>query len=243
MGEAAFWGFVAGSSLLIGAFIAYTFDLPRPVIGAVMAFGAGAMISAVSYDLVLESLDAGESGSVAIGLVTGALAFFVGDLIIDRYGGEHRKRMSGEQSSGNGPAIFMGTLLDGIPETFVIGLTLVTGGSVSAAFVASVFMSNLPEAMAATNGLKLAGWPRSRIYGMWTATVVVSIGCAVGGFAYYSNHAGAAGGFVKAFAAGALLTMIADSMLPEAFEYRGRLSGLLTVLGFGVAVAISQLEG
>jgi zinc transporter, ZIP family len=241
MGEAAFWGFVAGSSLLAGAFLASTFDLSRKVIGGVMAFGAGAMISAVSYDLVLDSLESGGSWRVAWGLAAGALAFFFGDLIIDRRGGSDRKRSTGEQSSGNAQAIFLGTLLDGIPESFVIGLTLVTGGSVSAAFVVSVFMSNLPESMAATSGLLRAGWESSHVYWMWVAVLAASVVAAAAGYIYFKNST-AGGEFVSSFAAGALLTMLADTMLPEAFEFRGKLVGLLTVLGFGVAVAISQLE-
>ena len=239
--EAAFWGFVAGSSLLVGAVVALTLEPRPPIIGAVMAFGAGAMISAVSYDLVQESLDTGDSKVVAAGLAVGAVTFFLGDLLIDRSGGEHRKRSTGQQSAGNAKAIFMGTLLDGIPESFVIGLILVSGGSISTAFVASVFLSNLPESMAATSGLDRAGWPPSRIYLMWASVVMTAVLSAMGGYAFYSTSGSGGGSFVRAFAAGALLTMLADTMLPEAYEYRGKLVGLLTVVGFGVAVALSQV--
>jgi ZIP family zinc transporter len=207
-----------------------------------MAFGAGTLISAVAYELVLDILDMGRPVQLALGLSLGAVAFFAGDSWIDSRGGGERKRSTGEQASGSPLAIVLGTLLDGVPESFILGLTVVTGGGVSVAFLAAVFLSNLPESMAATYGLDMAGWKRSNAVTMWAALVALSALSAALGFAVFSAMPTLGGALIQAFAAGALLTMLADTMMPEAFEFSGKAVGLFTVLGFGVAIAISSLE-
>jgi ZIP family zinc transporter len=240
--EAAVFGAIAGSSLLIGAFLSLALHPSRRVIGLVMAFGAGALISAVAFELVSEAVAAGEGRAVVVGFAAGTLAFFVGDLMIDRRGGAERKRSTGAQASGSALAIFLGTLLDGIPESAIIGSTIVTGGSVSAAFLAAVFISNLPEAMSATYGLRKAGWPQKRLVLMWVGVTILSSVCAAAGFLLFDSFDSLEGAFLQAFAAGALLTMLADTMMPEAFDFSGKAAGLLTSLGFGVALFISTLE-
>jgi ZIP family zinc transporter len=239
MAEAAFWTFVASSSLLVGVAVAFILRPGRRVIGLVMAFGSGAMISAVSFELVEDALETDELVRVALGMACGAIAFFVGDLLIDRLGGAHRKRSSGEQQQGSPLAIVLGATLDGIPESFIVGLSLIAGGGVSASFVAATFLSNLPESMAATTGLQAAGWPRARIWLLWLSVVAVSVLAGMVGYAIFRDQSESTGAMVKGFAAGALLTMLADTMMPEAFENAGRLVGLFTVAGFVAALAIA----
>jgi zinc transporter, ZIP family len=226
----------------VGAGLTYWLRPSRVVIGCVMAFGAGTLISAVAFELVLDTLEMGRPLQLALGLALGALAFFAGDLWIDARGGGERKRSTGEQADGSPLAIVLGTLLDGVPESFIIGLTVVTGGEVSIAFLVAVFLSNFPEAMAATYGLDMAGWKKSAAILMWGGLVLLSAVSAAVGFAAFSAMPRFEGALIQAFAAGALLTMLADTMMPEAFEFSGKLVGLFTVLGFGVAVAISSLE-
>jgi ZIP family zinc transporter len=240
--EAAAFGALGAASLLLGAGLTYWLHPSRVVIGCVMAFGAGTLISAVSFELVLDSLEMGRPVELATGLSLGAVAFFAGDAWIDRSGGGKRKRSTGEQADGSPLAIVLGTLLDGVPESFILGLTVVTGGSVSIAFLAAVFLSNLPEAMAASYGLDEAGWKRSSAVLMWGGLVALSAVSAAAGFGIFSAVPNFEGASIQAFAAGALLTMLADTMMPEAFEFSGRAVGLFTVLGFGVAIAISSLE-
>jgi zinc transporter, ZIP family len=240
--EAGAFGALGASALLLGAVLTYWLRPTRVVIGCVMAFGAGTLISAVTFELVLDILEMDRPLQLAIGLSLGALAFFAGDVWIDAHGGAHRKRSTGEQASGSPLAIVLGTLLDGVPESFILGLTVVTGGGVSLAFLAAVFLSNLPESMAASYGLDMAGWKRSTALWMWAALVALSAASAVVGFAVFSAMPTLGGALVQAFAAGALLTMLADTMMPEAFEFSGKAVGLFTVLGFGVAIAISSLE-
>jgi zinc transporter, ZIP family len=179
--SAAGWGLVTATSLLLGAGLAVVFKPTRPVIGAIMAFGAGALISAVSFELVGEALEADRAGLVALGLGAGSLAFFVGDGVIEKKGGGGRKRSGGEQASGSALAIFLGTVLDGLPESFILGLA-VARDPVSVAFVGAVFISNLPEAMAGTHGLLRAGWSVVRIMTMWAAVVLAAVVSAALGF-------------------------------------------------------------
>jgi ZIP family zinc transporter len=241
--EAFLWGLLAGSSLVIGGLLALTGRIHTRVLGLIMAFGAGVLISAVAYELVQEAFTTSNSGTaVALGLFAGAAVFFLGDSAIDRYGGAGRKSMGGAQASGSQYAIVLGIVLDGIPESMVIGLGLVEGGSVSAAVIAAVFLSNLPEAIAATSGLITAGWRRARILGLWVLVALVSALASLAGYAWFDGASDETVAFVLAFAGGAVLTMLADTMMPEAFEHGGKLVGLATTLGFAVAFAITALE-
>ena len=240
--EAAFYGGLGGSSLLLGAYLSFKLHPSRQIIGLVMAFGAGTLISSVAYELVLDAAEAGDGAKVAGGLTLGAATFFAGDLMIDRRGGASRKRSTGDQAEGSSLAIFLGTLLDGVPESFIIGGTIVTGGSLSVAFLAAVFISNLPEAMSATYGLEKAGWPRRKLTMMWLAVTILAAVSAAIGYLVFDSFPGLEGGIIEAFAAGALLTMLADTMMPEAYEFSGKAVGLVTTLGFCVAFFISSLE-
>jgi zinc transporter, ZIP family len=239
--EAALWAFVGAASLLIGVGLAFLLRPSQRVIGLIMAFGAGAMISAVAFELVLDAVESGERAPVALGLGLGSLAFFFGDRLLDRRGGGQRKRSTGQQAEGSPLAIVLGAGLDGIPESFIIGLSVVAGGGVAVSFVAATFLSNLPESMAATTGLQAAGWKRSGIWGLWLLVVGLSVVAGAVGYGTFEAMSEATGAFVQAFAAGALLTMLADTMMPEAFEFGGKLVGLFTVAGFLVAVALSEL--
>jgi ZIP family zinc transporter len=208
-----------------------------------MAFGAGVLISAVAYELVGEAFETSKgAGGVALGLFAGCATFSIGDALIDRMGGEMRKRSGGEQASGSGLAIVLGIVLDGIPESIVIGLSLLAGEGVSAAVLAAVFLSNLPEAVSATTGLSKAGWTQRRVLGLWVLVAAVAGLASLAGYAWLENASVNTIAFVLAFAGGAVLTMLADTMMPEAFEHGGKLVGVFTTIGFAIAFAISSLE-
>jgi ZIP family zinc transporter len=234
--SAIVWGGVAATSLLIGYLLAMR-GLANRTVGLVMGIGAGALLSAIAYELIPESLLQGWGMAVAFGL--GAIAFFAGDWIIDHQGGAQRKGIVAAQDSGSGVAIYLGTLLDNIPESIVLGMGLALGGAVNIAFLASVFVSNLPEGVAGSVNLEAAGYARRNIFWMWISLVVVSALCAGLGYGVVSWLPGVTGLMVQAFAAGAMLTMLADAMMPEAFEHGGKLVGLFTVLGFLVAAVLA----
>ena len=243
MGEALLWGIVASSSLVIGCLLTLRFSISSRVLGLVMAFGAGVLISSVSFELVEEAFttSAGDGG-VALGLFAGAGVFYAGDTLLDRLGADGRKSSTGKQAGGSALAIVLGITLDGIPESAVLGLTVLDEGSVSVAFLAAVFLSNLPESIAATSGLASSGWRTSHILGLWMLITVVCGLASLAGFAAFDAAAPSTIAFVLAFAGGAILTMLADTMMPEAFEHGGKLVGLFTTFGFAVAFALSTLQ-
>jgi len=243
MGAAFGWGILAASSLVIGAVFALLFSISLRVIGLIMAFGAGVLISAVAFDLVDEAVAKSSGhGWVVGGFFAGCLVFFGGDWVIDRLGGSERKKATGGQESGSPLSIVLGTVLDGIPESMVIGLTIFEGGAVGAAYLAAVFMSNLPEAVSSTSGLVSSGWKKSRILWMWIAIALISGVASLAGYGLFQNSSPDTVAFVLAFAAGAILTMLADTMMPEAFEHGGKLAGVVTTLGFAVAFTIHTLD-
>ena len=242
MGEAALFGALGASSLAIGAVIALWLRPGHRVIGLILAFGAGALISAVAYELVLDAINDGDTPELGIGMALGALVFYFGDLWIDRSGGDDRKKMSRKEGEGNALALFLGVLLDGIPESFILGMTILTEGEVGLAFLAAVFVSNLPEGMATTSGFRDAQWPVRKINLLWLTVIAVSALAAAVGYKIFEGMSTMSGVYVSGFAAGSLLTMLTDTMMPEAYKEAGKVAGLMTVLGFAVAVAISTLE-
>jgi ZIP family zinc transporter len=243
MAAAFGWGTLAASSLVIGALVALRFRISLRVIGLIMGFGAGVLISALAFDLVQEAVEKGSGhGWAAAGIFAGCLVFFGGDWLIDRAGGGERKDATGSQQSGSALAIVLGTVLDGVPESMVIGLTILQGGAVGAAYLAAVFISNLPESISSTAGLVSGGWKKARVLWMWVAIALVSGLASLAGYGLFQNASPDAVAFVLAFAAGAILTMLADTMMPEAFEHGGKLVGVVTTLGFAVAFTIHTLD-
>lgn len=240
--EAAFWALVACSALFVGAVVALRFDLPQRAIGLVMGFGAGVLIAALSVDLAVDAFQRSSGVVVALGLAAGGATFFVGDLVIDRHGGADRKQSGGRQAEGNALAIVLGTVLDGIPESAAIGVTLIEGKGIGAAFVVSVFLSNLPESLAATSGLRKAGGSVGRILGLWATVTIVCIVAAAIAFGLLDGSQQRLIGFILAFAAGGILAMLADTMIPEAFEQAGKVVALVTVLGFALGFLIVARE-
>ena len=242
MAEAAFWGAVGASSLLIGAVIAIAVPLPRRAIGLVLGFGAGTLISATSFELTAEAFELGGADAVTIGLVLGALAYFAGDSVIERRGGGNRMSSMGEQSAESANALLLGAVLDGIPESAVLGITLLEGSGVGVAVLAAIFLSNLPEAISSTTGMRMTGQRSGRVLTTWAVVVVVSAISAALGYGLLDGASGNAIGLIQAFAAGAVLTMLVDTMIPEAFARGHRAVGLFTVLGFSLAYLLSTLE-
>ena len=242
MGAAFGWGLLSASSLVIGSLVAIWLKISLRAIGLIMAFGAGVLISAVAFDLVEEAAEKSSGqGAVAVGLFVGCGVFFGGDWLISRMGGGDRKDPTGDQQGDSPLAIVLGTVLDGIPESMVIGLTIFEGGAVGAAYLTAVFISNLPEAISSTAGLVTSGWKKSRILWMWIGIALVSAIASVAGYGLFQDSSPATVAFVRAFAAGAILTMLAQTMMPEAFEHGGKLVGVVTTLGFAVAYSIHTI--
>ncbi len=247
--QAGLWGLLAGSALLLGAGLGYGLRVPQKVIATVMAFGAGVLLSAVSFELVGEAYDQAGLAPAAVGTLAGAAAYTLGNVWLARRGARHRKRSGnrpaqaqpteGEQG-GSGTALALGALLDGVPESAVIGVSLLDGGAVSLVTVAAVFLSNVPEGLSSSAGMKKAGRGKGYVFGVWAAIAAVSTVSAVLGYTVVGAFAPAVIAAVTAVAAGAILAMIADTMIPEAFDDAHLAIGLITVCGFLVSFALSH---
>jgi ZIP family zinc transporter len=245
--EAGLWGLLAGGALVIGAAIAWLVRVPNAVLYSVMAFGAGVLISALAFDLVDEAETSGGLTPTLIGFLAGAMAYVAGNVLLDKRGARNRKRSGDQQpkeeeQEGSGTAIALGALLDGVPESIVLGLSLLGGNGVGISVLAAIFISNLPEGLSSTAGMKRSGRSARFVFAVW------------GGIALVSGIAGALGcllldgaspetvAAITAVAAGAILAMIADTMIPEAFAETKAYTGLIATVGFIVAFGISRMS-
>jgi zinc transporter, ZIP family len=242
MAEAALWGAVGASSLLLGAIAGLKLTISRGGIGLVMGFGAGTLISALTFELTDEAFKLGGADAVAVGLAAGALAYYAGDSAIDARGAEGRMRSTGRDSGEPGRALLLGAVLDGIPESAVIGISVLAGGAVSVPVLAAVFISNFPESLSSATGMRRTGRAAGGVIWTWVVVLLLSALASALGYGLLNGASGNLVGGIQAFAAGAVLTMLADTMMPEAFNYGGKAVGLVTVLGFALAYLLSTLE-
>ena len=228
------WGLLAAASLVFGALLALARRWREGLIGAVLAFGAGALISSVAFELAQEGLQIGSPTSVAIGLALGAITFFAADRAVEKIGGR-------KGGGAAGLPLALGSLLDGIPEQAVLGIGLATGEGVSVALLVAIFVSNLPEGVGSAADMRAAGKSSAAVIRLWVVVAVVCALATLGGYAVADLAGGDVRAGIDGFAAGALLVMLVDSMVPEAKEKADNRAGLATVLGFAVAAALSNL--
>lgn len=232
--EALLWGGIAASSLLLGAVLAVARPWSDAVVGVVLAFGAGALIASVAFELAEAGLEEGGPLVVGAGLAAGALAYFAADRAVERWS----RRSKG---SAAGAPLAIGALLDGVPEQAVLGIGLAAGGGVSVALLVSVFVSNLPESIGASADMLRAGRSRRFVLLLWLGVALVCTGAAVLGRLVAGSAPPELSGAVDGFAAGALLVMLVDAMVPEARERAKDIAGLATVVGFAAAASLSLL--
>jgi zinc transporter, ZIP family len=227
------WGALAASSLVIGALLGMARAWPQRPVGLVLAFGAGALISAVSFDLAAEGARLGDTGTVAAGLAVGAITYFGVDRVLERRSGKRRR-------GGAGTALALGAFLDGIPEQLVLGIA--AGEGVSVGLLVAIFVSNLPEAIGSSTEMRAAGTRPAAIRRLWLLVALICAASTVVGYAVADNVSGNLKAAIDGFAAGAVLVMLVDSMIPEATRKGGDVAGLVTVLGFAVAAGLSSVS-
>jgi ZIP family zinc transporter len=241
--NAFLWGLLATSSLVLGGIVASRVSLSNRAIGIIMGFGAGTLISAVSYELIFEAVKLGRgSWYAAYGFFSGALVFFLSDKLIGEYAASKQTGAAGSGSAQLMIPMVLAVILDGVPESIVIGLGIFETGTISLAMLVAVFISNLPEAIAGSSGMRTAGWSRKKIILLWAFIALFCSLATMAGFSLFSGASNIWLAFIQAFAGGAILMMLANSMMPEAFEHGGKLAGVFTVFGFFVSVLMVVLE-
>jgi len=246
--EAVFWGFISGGALVLGAAVGFFVSVPSRVVAGIMAFGSGVLISALSFELMGEAFEEAGLGATATGFLVGAFVYAAANRLLAEVGAKHRKRSGDQQpkageDGGSGVAIAVGALLDGIPESIAIGLSILHGGAVSIATVAAIFLSNLPEGLSSSAGMRKAGRSTAYVFGIWT-TIAVACGFAsLAGYVVFDGFSPFVVAATTAIAAGAMLTMIVDTMIPEAFAETHNWAGLIAVVGFLVSFALSKVAG
>lgn len=245
--QAGLWGLLSGSALLIGALLGWFVPMPRRLVAGIMAFGAGVLISALSFDLMDEAWGRGGIWPVAAGFFGGAAFFTLCNQLLALWGARHRKRsdatLRATHKPDNGAALALGALIDGIPESIVIGVSLLEGGAIGFVAVIAVFLSNLPEGLASAAGMKTEGKGAAFVFLLWSAIALAAGAASLGGYLAFAGADPAAVAAVQAIAAGAILAMIVDTMVPEAFEGTQDYAGLIAVTGFLAAFLLSKLGG
>lgn len=243
--QAGLWGLLAGSALLIGAVIAYYVDISQRMIASIMAFGSGVLISALSFEMMDHAYLQGGFATTALGFLSGAAIFTIANIYLSRRGAKHRKRSGHQQPrerdhQGSGMAIALASVLDGIPESIVVGLSLVTGPHVSMTAVIAIFLSNIPEGLSSAAGMKKAGRSARYIFLLWSGISVLLGLASLAGFVWFSHLPAIVTAAATALAAGSLLAMLAETMIPEAFEIAHDYVGFITVAGFITAFYLSK---
>jgi zinc transporter, ZIP family len=233
------WGALAASSLVIGATLGTVRSWSPALIGLVLAFGAGALISAVSFDLAQEGAAVGGTGYVGLGLAAGAITYFALNRVVE---GRGHRGSAESRDEDTGSALALGAFLDGIPEQIVLGIAIAAGDGVSVGLLVAIFVSNLPEAIGSSTEMRAAGARAAAVRRLWFLVALICTLATVAGYAIADSVSGHLNATVNGFAAGALLVMLIDSMIPDAVRKGGDRAGLVTVFGFAVAAALSSVS-
>ncbi|MDN4527680.1 ZIP family metal transporter [Fictibacillus fluitans] len=241
---AAMWGAISGSAVLLGAIAAMALPIKKRVIGFIMSFGTGVLIGAATYELLGESVRSGGLLPTGSGFLVGAIVFTLLDFFISRKGGHQRKRSAGQSGaakSGSGLAIFIGTVMDAIPESIMIGASLIENNNVSWLLVIAIFISNIPEGLSSTSGMLKSNMSKQKIMILWLTVLLISTFSAWGGYFFLENASEELMAIIASFAAGGIITMVGSTMMPEAFEEGGSIVGLIAAIGLLVSLILTTI--
>lgn len=242
MSQVILFGAISGFALVFGALVATVFKFSKKVIASVMAFGSGALICALTFGLMESAFGHGGFDAIIIGFVLGGLAFIGGDYLIHIYGGRNHKAHQHATSKydTSGEAITLGAILDGLPESIALGIAIFSGQGLGLLMVVAITLSNLPEGLSSVPGLLKEGFSKKKIVTTWVIVMLVSMSAAILSYAFLAEIDPNILGIIEAFAAGAILAMLADTMMPDAYEDGGFGIGILTVLGFLTTFVVSK---
>ncbi|WP_366163649.1 ZIP family metal transporter [Bacillus infantis] len=240
MWNALMWGGISGSAVLLGATASMLLQIPQKVIGLIMAFGTGVLIGAASYELIGNAVIEGGILATSIGFLSGAILFTILDSIVSRRGADKRKRSSHMAARSGGMAIFIGTVIDAIPESIMIGASLIEGQSVSFLLVVAIFISNIPEGLSSTAGMKKSGYSYAKIFLLWFTVLAISAIASLSGYSLLAGAPAEVMAGIASFAGGGIISMIASTMMPEAYEDSGPVTGLVASLGLLVSIILDN---
>ena len=241
MPQAILWGAVSGSAVLIGALLSLYVPIKKKVMGYIMSFGTGVLMGAAAYELLGESVEKAGITPIIIGFLSGAIIFTIFDVIITKKGGHSRKRSSQQSRPESGLGIFFGTVMDAIPESIMIGASLLVNHSVSWLLVIAIFISNIPEGLSSTAGLKKSGYSTKKVLFLWSSVIVVSMLSSLGGYVFLNGASEFTMAVIASFAGGGIVAMLASTMMPEAFEEGGPVVGFIASLGLLVSLILSHV--
>lgn len=249
MGSAFLWGAVSGFAVLLGAIVSMVIKIPRKVLGFIMAFGVGILIGAATFELLQDAMEKSHIINTVIGFIAGALTFTILEAVIAHHGGKHRKRSNQhelvkEESSNqndSGLGIFIGTVMDAIPESMMLGMSLIGGKGVSLLLLIAIFISNIPEGLSSTTGMLKSGQSKGKIIFLFAVVTIVAGLSALFGYVFLDNASLGMISIISSFAAGGIITMIGSTMMPEAYEEGGGLVGLMTAFGVITSILLDQL--
>ncbi|MEK3807259.1 ZIP family metal transporter [Metabacillus sp. SLBN-84] len=239
--QAALWGAFAGSSILLGALLGIYKEIPRRILGWIMSFGTGVLIGAASFELLRESVDDGGLMTASAGFIIGSLTFTISELLITKKGGSDRKRSNKNPENHSGVSIFIGTVIDAIPESVIIGVSLLQENAVSFLMVTAVFISNFPEGLSSSVGLRKDGYSKKKILTMWLIVLMLSSLSSFLGYTLLQQAGPDVIAGIGAFAAGGIIAMVASTMMPEAFEEGGPVVGFIASVGVLASLILSNL--
>jgi ZIP family zinc transporter len=237
--QAALWGGIAGSSLLLGAMLGIFKDIPIKVSAFIMAFGTGILIGAATFELLTDAVRDGGILFPSIGFLIGATTFIVAELLIMRKGGHERKRSKTSPEGHSGLALFIGTMIDAIPESIIIGVSLLENHTVSWLIVIAIFVSNFPEGLSSSIGMKKDGYSKGKIISLWLIVMGLSSLSAFLGYVLIDVSSQLLITSIGAFAAGGIFAMVSSTMMPEAFEEGGPMVGFISALGLLCALILT----
>lgn len=226
--EALGWGLLAQSSLLVAGLLVCWVTVPTRLVGILGGFGAGAMIAAVSFDLLPEAEASIEPWQTGMWMLIGVAVFLLADAFVER--------RFGTEGAGGAMGIVVGSVVDGVPESMILGIQVGDGLTISLGFVAAVFISNIPQAIAPSADLAASGWGPRRLGGLWLLVVLACGVAAALGFLATDVSGAVQGDRAAALAAGGILAMLTNSLMPFSFERGGALAGAATALGFCLSV-------
>jgi zinc transporter, ZIP family len=238
--QALLWGGLAGSALFIGAMVGLYFNLRKQIVAYVMAFGTGVLMGAATFEMLFESAENGGLLATAIGFLCGAILFTFINYLLARKGANQRKRSQQNPSGHSGLAIFVGTMIDSLPEAIVIGISMIDA-KVSMVLVIAIFISNLPEGLSSTIGLKHDQYPKSRILFLWISAFVLTAFCSLAGYMLLDGASEEVIAFINTFAAGGIVAMVSSTMMPEAYEDGGPIVGLITSVGLIISLVLTMM--